>query len=133
MPKSQRHIPLAHSVLTAGPASEFYDGEYDLIDLNALITNGREGFTSYYVSGESMDPTIPTGSLVLVDPYCQPHNGDPIVAIVDNKITVKTFQFEERRLYLVPTNPTFQVREVRPNEDLRILGVVTAHLVFHRR
>lgn len=133
MPKSQRHIPLAHSVLIAGQASELYDEGYSLLDLNALITNGREGFRSYYVSGESMDPTIPSGSLVCVDPYCQPRNGDPIVAMIDDLVTVKTFQLRERRLYLVPTNSTYPTREIRPNENLRILGVVVAHLVLHRR
>lgn len=100
------------------------------LDLNAVVTGGRDGFAAYVVSGDSM-PEIPHGSLIFVDTWAEGRNGSVIAAEVNGQICVKKFERSERRLRLVSTNDIYPPREIMHNEIFRVLGVVKAHLVFH--
>lgn len=124
---SKHKIPLALSLLSAGPAVEIGE-DYELLDINALVTRGREGFIAYPVTGDSMIEGIQPGSVVFVDPYAEPRNGSIVAASVNGAICVKTFQIRERKLYLVPQNTKYPSKEIREADNLHILGVVKGNL-----
>lgn len=128
---SKIKIPLASSLLSAGDAFEISD-DYELLDINELVTNGREGFVSYTVTGESMCDEIRPGYIVFVDPYLQPKIGDIIVARVNNKNNIKMFYPSQTGLYLVPKNLNFPLQEITANDEFSILGVVKAHLAVYK-
>lgn len=72
-------------------------------------------------------PSIPDGSLVVVDPDfggASEANGRIIVAQLDgsNEATLKKFVIDDPFRYLVPLNPSYKMLEV--NGNCRIVGVV---------
>jgi len=90
-----------------------------------------EGF-ALRVRGDSMtnpngSPTIPEGSMVIVDPdFGSPYeaNGRIVVAQIDGseEATLKKFVIDGPMKYLVPLNPNYRVLEV--NGNCRLVGVV---------
>lgn len=127
---SKRRIPLAASPLSAGPAIEI-TGEHQMLDINELITGGREGFVAYPVTGDSMLDRIPPGSIVFVDTWAEPRHGSIIAADVDGLVCVKVFECSDRGLYLVSSNAEYIPRKITRNESFHILGVVKSHLALH--
>ena len=126
-----RHIPLAYSLLSAGPAVEIHDDGYALLDLNALVTRGREGCVAFVVTGDSMRSDILPGYIVFIDTNAQPNNGDTVAVNVNGQNCIKIFQHSAQRLYLVPRNNDYPALEIRPSDDLHVLGVVTSHLAVY--
>lgn len=127
---ASKPIPLAHSLISAGAGAELDEG-YSLLDLNMWLTGNRDGFLAVVITGDSMRPNIEPGYLVVVDTYREPKNGDTVVVSVNNETCVKVFQQEQQRLYLVPKNGDYPVREVKPSDNFRILGVATAHFAIY--
>lgn len=125
-----RQIPLAFSLLSAGPAAQVDDG-YSLLDLNALVTQGREGCLAFVVTGDSMRDDILPGYIVFIDPNREPRNGSTVAVSVNNETCIKLFEREQQRLYLVPKNGEFPTKEVKPSDNFHILGVVTSHLAVY--
>lgn len=130
-PASSRKLPLGYSMLSAGPRAEMSE-DFELLDVNEMITGGHEGFIAYIVTGTSMVNEIQPGSVVFVNPYAEPRNGQTVVCCVNGVINVKIFEARGRSLYLVPKNPEFDPVRVRSSDDFHILGVVTASLNLHR-
>ncbi|MEY2342092.1 LexA family protein [Acidithiobacillus sp. IBUN Pt1247-S3] len=79
---------------------------------------------SFYlrVVGKSMEPDIPDGSLVLVDPGLSYQHGDIVVARNgDNEANVKTLLRDGGSWYLAPKNPDYPTK---PLGECVIVGVV---------
>lgn len=130
--KSKHKIPLALSLLAAGDASEVCE-DYELLDINELITGGREGYVAYRVTGDSMLESIKPGYIVFVDPYCEPKLGDTIVSRINGKNCVKIFERNRKGLYLISANKAYKPRRVTKLDDFQILGVVKGHLAVYGR
>ncbi len=126
---SLSHIPISLSPISAGFGHEAGE-DHGLLDINELITGGREGFAAYTVSGDSMVSHICPGNIIFVDTWSQPINGQIVAALVNGKISVKVFQRSHRGLYLVSKNPDYKTREIVPTDTLHILGVVKANLAL---
>lgn len=128
--KSQRTLPLANSLISAGPAADICDG-YVLLDINEMITKGREGFGAYELTGDSADPAIKHGYLIFVDFWAQPHNGQFVAATINGLTCVKEFHHSHRGLYLISKNPSYKPRQITPADSFHILGVVRGHLAIY--
>lgn len=129
MPRTTHTIPLALSLLSAGEAFEVSD-DVEPIDLNVLVTGGRDGFLACVIDGLSMVPHIRHGDMVFVDTWAAPKNGDTVVCSVNGQINVKTFSFNNGGLRLVPKNGEFPEREITPKDVFHVIGVVRSHLAF---
>jgi DNA polymerase V len=123
-------IPLAHSLLSAGPAVEITDDGHTMLDVNALIARNRKCL-ALVVTGDSMRPDIHPGYIVFIDPTLRPRNGDTVVASVNGETCVKVFEQLHCGLFLVPKNADFPTKEVQPSDRFHILGVVKAHLCVY--
>lgn len=123
-------IPLAYGLLSAGPAVMLTDDGYALLDLNFLVSGGREGCLAFVVTGDSMKPDIHQGNLVFIDTNREPRNGDFVAVSINNETCIKRFEREQQRLYLVPANGEYPTREVKANDSFHVLGVVTSHFAF---
>lgn len=95
-------------------------------DTAALV--GERAF-ALRVRGDSMvnpygAPSIPEGSVVIVDPDTAPLNGSIIVAALDetNEATLKKLVIDGPNTYLKPLNPSYRAIEV--DKACRVLGVV---------
>jgi phage repressor protein C with HTH and peptisase S24 domain len=93
-----------------GQGSEFVDCPRDIPDENAFALR---------ISGDSMEPTIPDGSTIIVAPNMVPREGKPVVAKLESgDVTCKIFQRRGDSVILKPTNPhhdvqIFSVRELQ--------------------
>lgn len=79
--------------------------------------------------GDSMvnpsgSPSIPEGSIVIVDPGVTATNGSIVVAKLENaeEVTIKKFVIDGPYTFLMPLNPTYKSIEV--DDKCEVLGVV---------
>ena len=117
------HIPILGKIAAGLPLSVM-DKTDEFLELDSYFPDGCYALR---VKGESMvDAFISDGDLVLIEPRDIAHNGEIVVALVNNDgATLKRF-FKEKdgRIRLQPENPTMDPIFVDSHEDLKIQGIV---------
>ncbi|MDH5667449.1 MAG: transcriptional repressor LexA [Nitrospira sp.] len=117
-------LPLLGLVAAGAPIEPI--PQTDVIDLLPPLHKGGETF-ALRVKGESMkDDGILPGDLVIVRKQGTAHNGQTVVALLNNDATIKKYYRTQGGIELHPANTTMQPIVVLPNDDLRIQGIVTA-------
>lgn len=97
----------------------------DNISLDDLLIQNREASFLLKVTGDSMTGAgIMPNDMVIVDRGQTPKSGDIVIAEVDGEWTMKYLRKRGELVMLVPANPKY--RPIRPKNELRIAGVVTA-------
>lgn len=78
------------------------------------------------IRGESMEPTIPDGATVIVDPDAEPHHRSVVVVRQnhDSEATCKRLIYEDGRPTIRPDNPAWRGQVAPLSEDAMICGVV---------
>lgn len=113
--------------LTAS-AEDHVDGS---LDLNEHLIEHRESTYFIRVQGQSMTGAgIHDGDLLVVDRALEPRDGDIVVAMVDNELTLKRLSRRNGHIRLLPENPCFRPIEFADGQELSIWGVATS--VVHR-
>lgn len=115
------------------PAADYLD---DTIDLNAeLILPGHAEATFVLrVKGWSMMLAgIMDGDRIVVDRALDPQQGDIVVAVLNNDLTVKRLGEVDGKLALIPENPHFQPIVMKEGDELVVWGVVTHCLRAFKR
>ena len=119
-----RSVPILGSVAAGKPllAEENYDGYVQVPD--HLLR--KKNYFALHVQGDSMiNAGIMDGDMVVVSHESAAENGDIVVAMVDEAVTLKRFYRESNRIKLGSENPAFAPIYTR---DVRILGKL-AHLI----
>lgn len=115
------------------PADDYLD---DTLDLNeALIIKGHEAATFVLrVKGWSMmQAGIFDGDRIVVDRALNAVQGDVVVAVLNNDLTIKRLGMVDGDLALLPENPHFKPIVLRDGDTLEVWGVVTNSLRSFRR
>lgn len=124
----------------AVPLDECFDG---VIEVPAAMLSGakakEQDLFALRIYGDSMDPTIPGGSLLFVDrrysDFTRFRPGTIVVANLNGEVTCKELIVEEsrsgKRIVLKPHNPQFRTITIIQEDYFRILGRVAAHIAFH--
>jgi len=115
------------------PAQDYID---DSVDLNAeLIQQGHEASTYVLVvkGWSMMNAGIFDGDRIVVDRALDPQQGDVVVAVLNNDLTVKRLGMLDGKLALMPENPHFKPIVLDDGDELVIWGVVTNCLRSFRR
>jgi len=104
----------------------------DLISLDEYLITRPESSFLLKVSGDSMAGAgIMPGDLVIVEKGREPQSGDIILAQVDGEWTMKYFSKRGGRILLEAANEKYP--PIRPREELRVGGVITAVIrKYHR-
>lgn len=94
-------------------------------DYLTFDTNGRDGeYFALRVRGESMlNAGILPGDLVVVHQQCEAHNGEIVVALIEDEATVKRLQRRNGEVWLLPENDAYEPIDGR---YASILGKVSA-------
>lgn len=134
-PSSIGLTAFAHGVQAGwpSPADDYLD---DTVDLNAeLIIKEHEAATFVLrVAGWSMmQAGIFDGDRIVVDRSLSPVQGDVVVAVMNNDLTIKRLGRVDRKLALLPENPHFKPIVLEDGDTLEIWGVVTSCLRQFRR
>lgn len=127
IPQTSRKVyrPLISSRVAAGfpsPAENYIEGRIDLN--NELI---RHQLATFYIRviGDSMEPEISEGELLVVDRMIDPANRDIVVARIGDDLCVKRLRvLPDRKVYLFSENLNYQPIPLLPDMDYEIWGVV---------
>src|SRR5262249_708892 len=126
METSGYSLPVYASRVPAGTPEDSGDHVEKTIDLNSLLVRNPTDTFLLRLSGDSMmDVGIYENDILTVDRKLEAHNGQIVVALVDGRSTVKTFRKERKGITLVPENKRYTPIKILPENDFRILGVVT--------
>lgn len=91
-----------------------------------------QGNTYYLVAkGNSMEPSIPHGSLVLIREQSDVENGEIAAVLLngDTEATLKRVKKQEGVVILMPDNPTYEPIIVSPVNPARIIGKAIRYTV----
>ena len=116
-------IPILGKI-AAGAPLDVMEKANDFLELDTYFS---EGCYALRVKGQSMiDALISDGDLVLIEPRDSAHNGEIVVALInDEAATLKRYYKEDGRIRLQPENPSMDPIYIDPNlDDIKIQGVV---------
>ncbi len=81
------------------------------------------------VSGQSMiEDHIDDGDYVVIRKQGTAENGERVVAMIDNEVTLKRFQFKNGKVTLHPCNGAMSPIHVNPESETSVLGVLVGVL-----
>ena len=127
-PKKENSIGqwLVMNGISAGfpsPADDFKEVRISLD--NELVKNQESTFYAR-VSGNSMvNAGISDGDLLVIDRGIDIINNKIAVCFIDGEFTVKRIIKRQNKLYLKPENKAYSEIEIKPENELKIWGVVT--------
>ncbi|MEW6571886.1 MAG: transcriptional repressor LexA [Nitrospirota bacterium] len=125
IPKSIASFVKVLGTIEAGFPSPAEEELADTLSLDELLIQNPEATFLLKVSGDSMSGAgILPGDMVLVDKGQAPKSGDIVIAEVDGEWTMKYLRKRGTSVTLIPANPRY--KPIRPKNELRIAGVVTA-------
>lgn len=117
-------VPLAGYV-AAGQPIEAIQQSGETLSIPLSVAGSDMDRYALRVRGESMiDDGILDGDYVIMDPRQEAHNGEMVVALINNQeATLKRFYRENGRVRLQPANPSVDAIFV-DSGDFRVQGVV---------
>lgn len=77
------------------------------------------------VEGDSMEPDIQEGDLLVVDRAATPKEDSAVIIHIDGDFTVKRFSDADGKLHLVPINRKYKPQVISDSNEGGIWGVVT--------
>jgi SOS-response transcriptional repressor LexA/DNA-binding XRE family transcriptional regulator len=112
-------IPLVGKIAAGNPILAIEDpGEYIVVDtrINHLNGNDINEYFALEVAGQSMEPTIHDGEIVLVRRQPEIEIGQIGVFMCnEEEATIKRFAREMGKVYLIPDNKQFPIQEYTAN------------------
>jgi repressor LexA len=120
-----RKIPIVGRVAAGSPILAMENIEGSIVIDSAFMKKSENSF-ALKVKGDSMiNAGIFENDLVIVAPRNEALNGDIIVAMIDDEVTVKTFEKKNDSVRLLPQNENYQPIEVNELKEFKIVGKVT--------
>ncbi len=114
-------LPLLGSV-AAGPPTQAVENP-ELLNINEMF-DGSDHYV-LKVRGQSMiEDHIEDGDFVVVRKQSSAANGERVVAMIDNEVTLKRFYQEADHVRLEPANSSMAPIIVPASEDPEIIGVL---------
>ncbi|MCD4782968.1 MAG: transcriptional repressor LexA [Candidatus Eremiobacteraeota bacterium] len=118
----QAKVPLVGKI-AAGPFSLADEDIEEHLIMDPDFWGEPEDLFLLKVKGDSMEPHIKEGDMVVVKRQSYAAPGEIIVALVENEATVKQIILKDTRYFLHPFNPAYE--DISTGEDFRINGKVT--------
>ncbi len=118
-------LPLLGQVAAGSPTQAV--SQEDHLDFNELF-GGKDHF-ALRVRGQSMiEDHIDDGDYVVIRKQETAHNGERVVAMIDNEVTLKRYYQDKEAVRLEPANGSMAPIVVDPRSDAKILGVLVGVL-----
>jgi repressor LexA len=120
-----RRIPIVGRVAAGSPILAMENIEGSIV-IDPAFMKKTENCFALKVKGDSMtNAGIFEGDLVIVLPANTALSGDIVVAMLDDEVTVKTFEQKNDRMRLLPQNVNYQPIEINETREFKIVGKVT--------
>ncbi|MGE5436993.1 MAG: transcriptional repressor LexA [Syntrophothermus sp.] len=121
-------IPLVGRVAAGFPILAIENIENNIVIDKSLVGKGEDSF-ALKVKGDSMiNAGIFEGDIVIVSPSTDVSNGDIVVAMLDDEVTVKTYENKKNKIKLIPQNLNYKTIEVDERKSFSIVGKVVGVL-----
>ena len=119
-------LPYFEAKVSAGFPSPAGDYEENRLDLNRHLIKNPAATFFVRVTGDSMvGAGIHHDDILVVDRSLDPRDGNVIIAALDGELTVKRIRIKRKKITLVPENDNFASKEVTPESEFEVWGVVT--------
>jgi len=120
-----RKIPIIGRVAAGSPILAMENIEGSIVIDSAFMKRSENCF-ALKVKGDSMvNAGIFENDLVIVTPRSDAANGDIIVAMLEDEVTVKTFEKKNNSLRLLPQNDNYEPIEIDKSKEFKVVGKVT--------
>lgn len=120
LPKTAKIIQLYS--LPASDGNGMFPNEIYVID--HIATHRFDVDSAVKVDGDSMEPIVPNGAILLTRRTTDVRDGDMVLCTYDNHVFVKWFHKGNRNIYLISENPEYPPIKVEPRERFEIHGIV---------
>lgn len=118
-------IPLEGKVAAGRLTEAVHNREY--VDIPRSLIKQNADYFALKVKGDSMiEEHIMDGDLVIIKRQSTAHNGQTVVAIVENEATIKKYYHRKTHIELVPANPDYSVIKVKLSPQFKILGILSS-------
>ncbi len=120
-----RKIPIIGRVAAGSPILAMENIEGSIVIDSAFMKKSEDCF-ALKVKGDSMiNAGIFENDLVIVTPRNDAANGDIVVAMLGDELTVKTFEKKKEGIRLLPHNENYEPIKIDSSKDFKIIGKVT--------
>lgn len=103
------------------PADDYLE---DKLSLDKLLIHRPTSTFFVKAEGQSMEPLILSGDLLIIDRSVTAKNGDIILAIIDGEFSVKRFLRSSGSILLAPENSNFKSIIIKDELRFEVWGVV---------
>jgi repressor LexA len=119
-------LPLMGKVAAGQPMAAIEQSD-DRLEFDELF--GGPGRFALKVKGDSMiEDQICDGDYVIIRQQETAQNGEPVVAMIENEVTLKRFYRESDHIRLQPSNEKLRPIIVDDTKEIKILGVLVGVL-----
>jgi repressor LexA len=116
----------------AGVPQEAPQDGYETLSAEDFLVEHPDRTSYATIRGDSMSGIgLLDGDIVVVEHNTPTRPGDVVVAVIDDRITVKTLALERGEYVLRAENPNYE--DIRPGSSLEVLGVVVGSFRRMRR
>ena len=117
-------VPVVGRVAAGTPILAEENIEGSVVLDSSFIKRSEDSF-ALKVKGDSMiNAGIFEGDLVIVSSTRDIHNGDIVVAMLDNEATVKTYEIKNSKVKLIPQNEKYKPIDISGTNDFKLIGKV---------
>lgn len=117
----RRGLPLLGTVAAGSPTHA--TAQEDRIEFQDLF-GGRDRYVLKVRGNSMIESHIEDGNYVVIHKQESAENGERVVAMIDNEVTLKTFYKEKGHIRLEPANGEMEPIIVGPTQHTQILGVL---------
>ena len=114
-------LPIAGRII-AGPPQEAIQDIEDAVPLPRTLVGKAENSFLLKVHGNSMEPELHEGDLIIVAPQASAQKGEMVVALINDEATVKLYYPEKDKVQFKAINPNYPAIEAE--KDTHICGKV---------
>ena len=117
----KRTIPLYDIPLSAGLGENILDSDIPFVEYE---TNVEDGDFALHVSGDSMEPDIPDGSIVVVKKQSEIADGISGAFFLNGEVYCKKLLHKDGKVFLCSDNAGYQPIEVHDGDTLIVYGKI---------
>lgn len=117
-------VPLLNISVAAGFNNPDYETDYEFLNIPEKFINKCANPFIYKIHGDSMEPTISAGDLVIVDLDKDPKHDNIVIAGHYNDLLCKRYIHKKTFPVLKSDNPIYENIVLTENSDCKVYGVV---------
>ncbi len=124
-PEAAVRRPFYRAPIQAGFPSPAADYLQDRLSLDELCVRHPAATFFARAQGDSMEPEIHDGDLLVIDRSLTAGSGDICICVLDGELCVKQLRQWHERLELCSLNPAYAPISIEAERDFELWGVVT--------